>query len=65
MNTASKMKLVVRKTPNCRHLYRATMKGFGTYGWGNTPEEARAKFRENLSKSGEKQKLGEYAPTQN
>lgn len=55
-------KIVVRKTPNCRHLYRATMKGFGTYGWGDTPEEARSKFRDNVAKSGEAQNLGTYDP---
>lgn len=39
-------KLVVRKTPNCRHMYRATMKNEGAYGYGNTPDAARAKFYE-------------------
>ena len=53
-------KIVVRKTPNCRHLYTATMRGFATYGWGNSPEEARIKFRENVAKSGETQNLGSY-----
>ena len=57
---AMKGKIVVRKTPNCRHLYRATMKGFGNYGWGNTPEEARTKFYEMIEKHGEKQILGTY-----
>jgi hypothetical protein len=40
----------VRKTPNGRHLYSATLKGYATYGWGNTPDEARAKLREMLVK---------------
>ena len=40
----------VRKTPNGRHLYTATLKGHGTYGWGNTPDEARAKLAENLER---------------
>lgn len=38
----------VRKTPNCWHLYRATAKGHGPYGWGNTPSEARAKLIQNI-----------------
>lgn len=38
----------IRKTPNGRHLYAATMRGQGAYGWGNTPAEARAKLAENL-----------------
>lgn len=42
-------KPVVRKTPNGRHLYRATLKGYGCYGWGNTPDEARAKLAENAA----------------
>lgn len=36
-----KQKIRVRKTPYGRHLYTATIKGIGTYGWGNTPAEAR------------------------
>lgn len=31
----------VRKTPGARHPYMATRRGSGTYGWGNTPQEAR------------------------
>lgn len=50
-----------RKTPNGRHLYYATLKGYGTYGWGNTPDEARAKLAENIAKSGEKPSYGTYA----
>ena len=46
-------KPAVRKTPSGRHLYCATLKGYGTYGWGNTPDEARAKLTEMLAKSGE------------
>lgn len=38
----------VRKTPNALHLYIATMRGQGTYGWGNSPAEARAKLADNL-----------------
>ena len=34
-------KIRVRKTPNGLHMYVATMKGKGTYGWGNTAKEAR------------------------
>jgi hypothetical protein len=50
-----KGKPTVRKTPNCLHAYRATLRGFGTYGWGNTPDEARSKLAANITKSGEKQ----------
>ena len=39
----------VKRTPNCLHAYTATMKGKGTYGWGNTPAEARAKLLANLA----------------
>jgi len=39
----------VKKTPNALHPYTATMKGVGTYGWGNTSEEARAKLLANLA----------------
>lgn len=56
------IKPAVRKTPNGRHLYTATLKGYGTYGWGNTPDEARAKLAEMIAKFGEQQKLG-TAPT--
>lgn len=34
-------KVRVRKTPCGLHPYVATMRGKGTYGWGNTPNEAR------------------------
>lgn len=46
-------KVRVRKTPNGRHLYCATIKGYATYGWGNTPDDARAKLQEMLTKYGE------------
>jgi len=40
-------KVTVRKSPNGRHLYYASeVRGNGTYGWGNTPAEARAKLTE-------------------
>lgn len=41
-------KIRVRKTRGGWHPYVATMRGKGTYGWGNTPDEARAKLIENL-----------------
>jgi hypothetical protein len=40
----------IKKTPFGWHLYRATMKGCGTYGWGNTPDAARAKLAEQLQR---------------
>lgn len=40
----------VHKTPNGWHAYTATLKGEATYGWGNTPSEARAKLAENLER---------------
>jgi hypothetical protein len=43
----------VRRTPNCRYPYTATLKGYATYGWGNTPDEARAKLAEMIKKTGE------------
>jgi len=44
-------KIRVRKTPNSRwHLYKATVTGYGCYGWGNTPAEARAKMIEGMEK---------------
>lgn len=42
-------KINTRKTPNGRHLYRATCKGYGRYGWGNTPQEAREKMAEQMA----------------
>lgn len=51
----------VKKTPNCRHLYTATLKGFGTYGWGNTPDEARAKLAEMIARTGETRAIPRYA----
>lgn len=50
----------IRKTPHGRHAYTATVKGFGTYGWGDTPDAARAKLAEMIEKSGEQQTVGEY-----
>lgn len=43
-----KNKIRVKKTPNCRHPYTATMVGEPTYDWGNTPQEARTKLLQNL-----------------
>lgn len=43
-------KIRVRKTPYGLHLYVATIKGVGTYGWGNTPAEARECLQRNLQK---------------
>lgn len=37
-----------RRTPNGRHLYHATVPGEGPYGWGDTPQAARDKLRENI-----------------
>lgn len=37
--------LRVRHTPNCKHPYTASMRGCGTYGFGNTADEARESFR--------------------
>ena len=34
-------KIRIRKTPYGLHQYTATIKGMGTYGWGNTPSEAK------------------------
>lgn len=51
----------VRKTPNGRHLYTATLKGYATYGWGNTPQEARARLAEMIAKSGEIRAVPRYA----
>jgi len=33
---------------NALHKYYAMMKGRGTYGWGNTPKEARACLNKRL-----------------
>jgi ribosomal protein L40E len=41
--------ITTRRTPNGRHLYRATQKGQGSYGWGNTPTEARAKLAQQIA----------------
>jgi hypothetical protein len=41
----------VRKTPNCAHLYTATIKGQGTYGFGDTPDEARQSLTNQLEHS--------------
>jgi len=45
----TQQKIRVRKTPNCAHPYTATCVGNGTYGCGNTPEEARSKLVENMN----------------
>lgn len=45
----SKSDIRVRKTPNALHPYTATMRGKGTYGWGNSPAEARARLAKNLA----------------
>lgn len=42
-------KVRVRKTPNALHPYTATMKGKGSYGWGNTPKEARERLQQQLA----------------
>lgn len=42
------LKIRVRKTPYGLHLYVATIKGAATYGWGNTPAEARECLLRNL-----------------
>lgn len=39
----------VRKSPYGMHLYVATMKGEGTYGWGDTPKEARSCLTKRLN----------------
>jgi len=59
MSNASKPR--VRKTPYGRHLYTATLRGHGTYGWGDTPAAARAKLAEMLKKSGEVAATPHYA----
>ena len=38
----------VRHTPNALHAYRATLKGRGVYGWGDTPAMARDCLRRML-----------------
>jgi hypothetical protein len=50
----------IRKTPNCRHLYAATLKGFAVYGWGNTPAEARTKLIELIANTGATKAVGRY-----
>lgn len=45
----SKNQIRVKRTPNYLHAYTATMKGKGTYGWGNTPAEARKKLLNRLA----------------
>lgn len=40
----------VRKTPYGHHLYVAALRGQSTYGWGNTPHEARTKLTELLAR---------------
>ncbi len=51
----------VRRTPHGKHLYRATLKGYATYGWGNTPDEARTKLAAMIAISGEKRAVAKYA----
>jgi hypothetical protein len=46
----AKPKPRVRKNQNGRHLYVATLPVHATYGWGNTPQEARAKLTEMLAR---------------
>ncbi len=46
-------KIRIKKTPNGRHPYTATMKGVGTYGWGNNPAEARASLLRQLRETGQ------------
>ena len=46
-------KVRTRKTPNGRHLYTATCGGYGCYGWGDTPAEARSKLAENMTQEDE------------
>ena len=50
----------VRKTLNGRHPYVATLKGYATYGWGNTPDEAKAKLLEMIAALGERRAVGRY-----
>jgi len=47
-----KLRIRIKKTPNCRHLYSAHIRNCGWYGWGNTPAEARAKLLEILAREG-------------
>lgn len=42
-------KIRVKHTPNALHPYTATMKGKGSYGWGNTPKEARERLAQQLA----------------
>jgi hypothetical protein len=44
----AQQKVRIKKTPNGRHLYTATMLAVGTYGFGNTPDEARASLARQL-----------------
>lgn len=45
----SGLRVRIRRTPHCLHAYTATVKGKGTYGWGNTPSEAKQRLAKNLS----------------
>ena len=45
-------KVRITKTPYGRHLHTARIKGEPTYGWGNTPAEARAKLYALLLQNG-------------
>lgn len=46
----AKLKIRTKKTPNGLHLYAAYARGKGTYGWGDTPVEARTKLLANLAR---------------
>ena len=64
----TKQQIRVRKTPNCAHPYTATIKGYGGYGWGNTPDEARASLRARIvmdAIAGEKILRGELVRIEN
>lgn len=45
-----KAKIRTRHTPDGLHPYRATIKGVGTYGWGQTPKEARERLASSLQR---------------
>jgi hypothetical protein len=45
-----KAKIRTRRTPDGLNPYRATMKGVATYGWGQTPTEARERLAANLQR---------------
>ena len=43
-----KQRIRIRHTPYGLHPYVAYLTGEGCYGWGNTPQEARAKLAEQI-----------------